>query len=358
MIPVAPGTEDQTIAQLKRDANVITAARVARRYRLGGTFTPPTPLQLTQAYFTVTPGVTESNGLINEGQWDMHFIGAASAWGFSTETPAQPSLGSGVTIAIIDTGADVKHPSISGKIVGTKCFVTGANPSSGNDVSDLDGHGTNVAGIAAAMGTPGTGNDGYGFAGTALDANLYIYKVFPNPPAGGCTPTSSNSACGADTTDIAAALDDIITNHTARIASLSLGGSEDPIEENAVGEAIAANIIVVAAAGNSATGSLTYPAADPNVIAVGATSLNDTAPYTPSNPALYVSSFSQWGTKNSLDDPTSWGIVAPGGDPLGTNDNDVEHWIHNIYSSTAEPISPVRPHRRRSERTPTRCAGR
>ena len=79
------------------------------------------------------------------------------AWGFSTQSGSPATLGAGVTIGIIDTGVDVTYPDLSAKIAGSKRFVTGAVNPTGSDVSDLDGHGTNVAGIARRRKQPEPG---------------------------------------------------------------------------------------------------------------------------------------------------------------------------------------------------------
>jgi len=107
-------------------------------------------------------------------------------------------------------------------------------------------------------------------------------------------------------------------------------------ERNAVENAIAAGVVVVAASGNGDpnTGlglpSLDCPACYPGVIAVGATSLDDA---NPSAIVEKVASYSNYDSGN----PTTWGIVAPGGDPdssLPNGDPDLLHWIFNIFTST------------------------
>ena len=134
------------------------------------------------------------------------------------------------------------------------------------------------------------------------------------------------------------------------------GTDTDPIEGGAIAEAIAANVIVVAAAGNSAPGTsgVTAPGCDTGVIAAGATSLDDGAmtgtsgSYTSSrtgsasstNIVEYVASYSQFGSPGeNVRSASAWGIVAPGGDPRG-NDADDLHWIENIWTSTPFLSSP------------------
>lgn len=299
------------------------------------------PLPVNDAYWrVVNTAITGTSGTYNTyvGQWNMHVVRADYAWGYSTL--GFSSLGAGMNIAIIDTGADLSHPDLVGKrVVRTQCFVTGAVNSSGTDVSDLDGHGTNVTGIAAA-----STNNSIAFASTGYDANLMIYKVFPNPPAAGCSPGSTDPACGADPTDVASAINDAVANG-ARVINLSLGSpTPDATEENAVAAAIAAGVVVVAASGNgdssgNGVGSLDFPAADPGVIAVGASALNDTA--SQASPTEYVAHYSNYSSSNP-----SWGIVAPGGDPVPCEtassnpcNADYEHWIEQMTSSEAHPAA-------------------
>ncbi|MGH7717008.1 MAG: S8 family serine peptidase, partial [Vulcanimicrobiaceae bacterium] len=163
--------------------------------------------------------------------------------------------------------------------------------------------------------------------------------------------------CGADTSDIASAIGDAVTNH-ANIISMSLEGGtcsgsndNDPVEGTAVANAIANNVIVVAASGNESANSVDAPGCDTGVIAVGATSLDDGTPNGTNNlgsnahpagtqlaPSEYVASYSNAGSPGSaLHSASAWGIVAPGGDPSdselsGTADD--LHWIEDIWTST------------------------
>ena len=100
-------------------------------------------------------------------QWHLAKIGGATAW--------DQSQGSGVTIAILDTGIDASHPDLSARMVPGWNFVD-----NNNNTADVHGHGTAVAGSAAA-----TLNNGVGVASIAgqaalmpvriADANAYTY---------------------------------------------------------------------------------------------------------------------------------------------------------------------------------------
>lgn len=166
--------------------------------------------------------------------------------------------GTGTTIGIIDTGIDYTHPDLGGarfpnkKVVGGYDFADGdSNP------MDTQGHGTHVAGIAAADGK---------VQGVAPKARLYAYKVF------------SDQGGGAADGDIIAALDRSVLDHCT-VVNMSLGmtgGTASNPEAEAINNAVKAGVIVVAAAGNSGPRNpetnwpLGSPATTLNAIAVAA----------------------------------------------------------------------------------------
>ncbi len=272
----------------------------------------------------------------------MHVTCMANAWGYAqsagnTFGVVPGAIGTGVKIAIMDTGADLTHPDLLGKVVYTATYVSTTGQVEKNPMHDNNGHGTNVAGIAAA-----DTNNGYGFVGAGHDASLMIYRVFPDPPnpCNGAVSTGPTSCeTSASTVDIAAAINDAVANG-AKVISLSLGGGacpDDPTEAAAVANAIANNVVVVAAAGNETATTIDAPACDPGVIAVGASALNDTNPVAVSEK---VASYSNYSTAA----PTTWGVVAPGGDPDANDTNpnlptDSLHWIENLYTSTSSDPS-------------------
>jgi subtilisin family serine protease len=173
---------------------------------------------------------------------------------------------------------------------------------------------------------------------------------------------TTDPQCGSDTNDVASAINDAVAHHV-NIISMSLGGDvcgsgsgfasngdPDITEGTAVANAIAANIVVVAASGNGApkTVGVGSPACDAGVIAVGATALADgttnasgVAGGTATAPIEYVTSYSQSGTTNTYQSANAWGIVAPGGDPANDMDLDDLHWIENTWTSTPYEASPT-----------------
>jgi subtilisin family serine protease len=293
------------------------------------------------------------------GQWDMHAIKLEDAFAYSQSPNGSGIVKSGalgsssVKIAIIDTGEDPNHPDLGSKIEYQKCFITneaGTAQSTSSFETDPTGHGTDVAGIAAAA-----TNNNFGFTGTGGNVMIYAYRVFPTPDDNCASDGSNDPQCSSSTVDIADAIDDAVTQGV-NVISMSLGGDNctspgvdsDPTEGQAVAEAIKNNIVVVAASGNSGGSVVGAPACDSGVIAVGATSISDGTANDSNNtsgtaaaPVEYVTSYTQYGTTNTLDSPSSWGIVAPGGDPQGNSDNDDLHWIENIWTTTPYQSSPA-----------------
>ncbi len=362
-----PGVRAAGPAGLPRYPSSVTSPYfTSDPYFTGFTNTVPPTSGATAPPATFEVGPLEENSGV-PGQWDMHAIRLEHAFAYS-----QPGNGSGVSsakalgssavkIAVIDTGEDSTHPELHGKIVYQKCFIT--NPSgtqsTSNFATDTLGHGTDVSGLAAAD----TGN-GFGFTGTGGNVLLYGYRVVPTPDDNCVNPQSTDPQCGIDDRDIVSALTDA-TAQQVNVINLSLGGAScrsagvdpDPLEGAAIADAIAANIIVVAASGNdSKPGSiaaLEAPACDQGVIAAGATGLADGQPNgagnssgSVANPIEYVASYSNAGSPGAAaGSSAAWGIVAPGGDPaasegIGTNPIDQLHWIDNIWTTTPYQSSP------------------
>ncbi|MFN8524195.1 MAG: S8 family serine peptidase [Chloroflexota bacterium] len=186
-------------------------------------------------------------------QWGLSKSGAYWAWDVTQGSPA-------VKIAVLDSGADLGHPDIATKIAGSANFTSlsaGSCPLNPAAVADVYGHGTHVAGIAAAA----TGN-GVGVAGVGRNSSLLIGKVLADDGLG----YYSWIACG-----ITWAADS-----GAKVINLSLGATyPSTLLENAVNYAAGKGVVVVAAAGNSGSTTQFYPAAYGNVIAVGSTNTSD-----------------------------------------------------------------------------------
>ncbi|MDX6410940.1 MAG: thermitase [Gaiellaceae bacterium] len=190
-------------------------------------------------------------------QWAWGPIRALDAW---SVYPGSYSGGNAAIIAIVDTGVDSHHPDLAdGRVLtalGANCVTASGACSSGTALDD-NGHGTHVAGIAAAA-----TNNAVGVAGTAFGAQVIPVKVLD---------ASANGTYGAITNGILWA-----ARHGARAINLSLGGSSASTTLcDAVTEAIADGAVVVASAGNGSTSAANYPAACAGAVGVAATDSSD-----------------------------------------------------------------------------------
>jgi subtilisin family serine protease len=159
--------------------------------------------------------------------------------------------GAGVTVAVVDTGVQANHPDLQGRVLPGVAFVNGVTLVGGG-ATDVDGHGTHVAGIIAA------GDNGLGVVGVAPSARILPVRTLDATGSG----LSSDIAKG-----ITWAVD-----HGANVINLSLGSdAESSAVDAAVAYATSHNVDVVAAAGNTGPGApAEFPAALPAVIAVAA----------------------------------------------------------------------------------------
>jgi subtilisin family serine protease len=223
---------------------------------------------------------------------------------------AEGITGSGVTVAILDSGADTDHPDLADSISGQECFLSGSGSpcpngttrQSGPGAAEDDlGHGTNVTGIVTSNGVVSS-------QGVAPGANVLLYKVL----------NSSNAGLFSDWD---AALNDIIAHHPeVRVVNMSLVsfttfsgacGSFDPTTASAFSTLNAAGVAVFVSSGNNAAkSSMTYPACVPGAISVGAVYDRNFASST---------FFGCTDTPATMDAPTCWSnstsnldLLAPG----------------------------------------------
>lgn len=225
-------------------------------------------------------------------QWGMAQVHAPDAW--------RQASAAGVRIGIVDSGVDLAHQDLAGKIVAHADCV-GSNGSeaacNGQGGQDDTGHGTHVAGIAAAD----TGN-GIGVAGMAPDAQLVVAKVLSyDPTTGDATGSSTDVETG-----IKWAVD-----HGARVVNLSLGGNAvvtsvlgNSALQDGVEYAWSHGAVPVLAAGNDYLFGANYGQLDAIVVAA-------TGP--DGNTASYSSP-----TGNA-----KWSVGAPGGNGDGTAKNNI-----------------------------------
>ncbi|MGI9140331.1 MAG: S8 family serine peptidase [Gemmatimonadaceae bacterium] len=203
--------------------------------------------------------------------YGVRLIEAPGAW-------AQGFAGQNVKIGIFDTGIDLEHPDL--------VVHGGVDVSGTGSLDDCHGHGTHVAGIAAAK------NNGNHTVGVAPKAQLYAMRFF------NCAGVSAGTAA------MIAGLDWAVSNGMD-VVNMSFGGViggvvASPLPTGFPNTAAStafqrthdAGVVLIAASGNSSTPYVSYPAAFPGVVAVGATDDTD-----------MIASFSQTGTDQELTAP-------------------------------------------------------
>lgn len=183
--------------------------------------------------------------------WGVKRIGADAA-------AMKRITGAGVKVAILDTGIDPSHPDLKDNYMGGYNFVY-----DNNDPYDDSryGHGTHVAGIIAAR------DNGTGVVGVAPEASIYALKVL-------------NGGLMGLTSDILAAIEWAITNKI-NVINMSFGAPMDSQAfMDACDAAFKAGIVLVASTGNFNQPMVDNPAGFDSVIAVSATTQDDTkAPF-------------------------------------------------------------------------------
>ncbi|SNY62822.1 S8 family peptidase [Paractinoplanes atraurantiacus] len=240
------------------DIRTATDRSAARRYvREGHNRARSIAVELDKTVRTAeVPGGTDP---YRADQWDFAKLKLTTAW--------QRSTGAGVTVAVIDTGVDAAHPDLAGNVLPGIDYVAGTTGVS----TDPNGHGTHVAGTIAAL----TGN-GVGVSAVAPSARILPIRVLGADGTGSMADAASGIVYAAD--------------HGAQVINMSLGSTDQlAAVTQAIAYARGKGVTVVAAAGNDAQkGSpVSYPGADPGVIAAAATDSADTVA-TFSNRGSYV----------------------------------------------------------------------
>ncbi|MFE1547447.1 S8 family serine peptidase [Streptomyces sp. NPDC058718] len=170
--------------------------------------------------------------------------------------------GKGVKVAVLDTGADLAHPDLGGRIAETRSFIEG------QEVADRNGHGTHVA---STVGGSGAGSDGKE-KGVAPGAALAVGKVL------------SDEGSGSES-QIIAGMEWAAKDIDAKIVSMSLGSREpsdgtDPMAQAVNTLTAETGALFVIAAGNSGyPGSIGSPGAADSALTVGAVDSADEAAY-------------------------------------------------------------------------------
>lgn len=192
---------------------------------------------------------------VRADEWQLQTLDLADAWTYAD--------GTGVTVAVIDSGVDAHHPDLEGQVLAGLDLV---NTKSGDD-GDTDpvGHGTTVSGIIA-----GRNDDSTGVVGIAPKAKILPVRVL-------------NEDNRYDDALIVAKGLRWAVDHGARVVNLSLGGSANsPALAAALDYAFAKDVVVVACTGNvsasssASNRSVWYPAREPGVLAVAGMERNGT----------------------------------------------------------------------------------
>lgn len=212
--------------------------------------------------------ITTPNDPEYSNQWGLAKINAPAAWDVVTGT-------TDVVIAIVDAGIDVTHPDLSGQLWQNPGEIPGNGIDDDNngyvddvhgwnlvnnnaDLSDNTGHGTEVAGVAAAA-----TNNSVGIAGVCWQCRLMVVKVVQ--PGG-----------VANYSDIAAGVV-YAAQKGAKVINISLGGNSDSVTLRTAIASAAQTAVIVAGAGNDNSSAPFYPAAyDDYVLAVAGTTQADT----------------------------------------------------------------------------------
>jgi subtilisin family serine protease len=233
----------------------------------------------------IAQGAAEPNDEKYPSQWHLPKISAPDGWDMCTGSDIAP-------IAIIDSGVDPTHPDLSDKLLSGYNFLE-----NNTDTHDVRGHGTAVAGTAAAI-----SNNVAGVAGVAWGNPIMPLVVLNSDNYGSYYNVARAITFAAD--------------HGIRVINLSLGGSSSSSTmQNAINYAWTKGTLIFASAANYSTSTPYYPAACEHVVAVSATTSSDTR-----------ASFSNYG--NWID------IAAPGVSILTTSrGGGYGYWNGTSFSS-------------------------
>lgn len=289
VLDVQPGMEEQVVSELNEDPSVEFAE--------------------LDYLITVVPCETGDCDTPNDNhfvrKWDLHNTGSITLAGVTTLTGAADAdvdwveaydalgddFGGSAIIGIVDSGIRASHIELAGKVIAARNFASGYPATL---IEDRDGHGTHVAGIAAASGAGSMRGVAYGSGIKLVNAKACERYIF----ADGVIRTSCPNASIADAIVFA-------TDNGAKVINLSLGGSPlatvgPAIQQAALRYARDRGVLPFCATGNDNAATIAFPARFPECVAVGATNWSDTrASYSNRGPGI--------------------DIAAPGGASAGTS---------------------------------------
>jgi subtilisin family serine protease len=285
---IAPlATAATVIASTVMASTVMASTVIASTVMVGALVSGCLLASVSTASAASMPSTTTPN---RAAQWWLTALGVPQAW----KATASARPGKGITVAILSTGVDPSHPDLNDSVTtGPDYSKSGASP--GDQYWGVEG--TAVASLIAGHGHGHGGTQG--ITGVAPGARILSLRVTLeyNDSARNANPAITRGLPDAIAAGIRYAV-----SHGASVIALPLDpGTLGPLmtgdptaaggsaaEQAAVKAALAANVVLVAPAGDNAasTGIVTYPAAYPGVIAVGATdaaghleSFSSTRPY-------------------------------------------------------------------------------
>ena len=230
---------------------------------------------------------TTNDPLLSE-MWHLDAVKVSDAWDTTTGDPS-------VVVAVIDNGVLAQHPDFLGQDSEGYDFISSSNydgdgidpdPEDATPLDDPctpDGqafyHGAHVGGTIGA-----TGNNAEGIAGVSYGARLMHLRAL-------------DGDCGGSSYDIAQSIlyaigepndSGTVPNNTASVINMSLGGGPQSLSvQNATDTAAGKGVIVVASSGNESANTVSYPAANDNTFAIGATGFDgNLASYSNKGPKL------------------------------------------------------------------------
>ncbi len=276
----SPAERDQKVAQLAQAAEVVSVA----------------PDQTVHAADINDPlALPPHPGDSNPIQWGVYAANFPEAWAVTQ--------GQGVRIAIVDSGVQADHEDLAGQVVAGKDFVT---PGVTDGMSDFYGHGTHVAGIAAAL------VNGIGGVGGAPQAKLVSARVLNCSGAGSLFNVEQGVLWA--TTPVAQG------GGGAQVVNLSLGTFiDDPTLDSVIAGVEAQGVVVVAAAGNCGWGGPSCQnIVDEPLFPAAVSTIQHPDPADDAD-VIAVGSIDPSGSQSSFSNSNSYlDLTAPGGQIIST----------------------------------------
>jgi type VII secretion-associated serine protease mycosin len=197
-------------------------------------------------------------------QWALNRVQFDKAWSVTR--------GDGVLVGVIDSGVDAAHPDLAGRVLRGATFL-GAGYRSHQGQTDVAGHGTHVAGIVAA-----SPHSAAGVSGGAPAARILPVRVLDDEGSGWGSDVAKGIVWAVD--------------NGAQVLNLSFGATTPSRAlQSAVAHARSKGVVVVASGGNDGKdGPISYPAAYPGVLSVGAVDPGDSVvPFSTTSPYIGIS---------------------------------------------------------------------